>query len=75
VKDPFYKHMPAHFEMTFEELLAAKHPTTWIDFERGLLTESQALERFFSDGRTVDADRLKAMLVNTVCWCARVDGV
>lgn len=63
VKDPFYKHMPVHFDMTFQELLAAKHPTTWIDFEKGNLTEDQALAQFFADGREVDAKGLKGMLV------------
>lgn len=63
VKDPFYEHMPVHFDMTFKELLAAKHPTTWIDFEKGNLTEEQALNQFFADGRLVDGDGLRGMLV------------
>lgn len=63
VKDPFYQHMPVHFNMTFQELLAAKHPTTWIDFEKGNLTEEEALTQFFSDGRSVDGQSLKGMLV------------
>eukprot|EP00892_Ulva_mutabilis_P009783 jgi/Ulvmu1/7177/UM034_0086.1 len=63
VKDPFYEHMPVHFDMTFKELLAAKHPTTWIDFEKGHLTEEQALAQFFADGRIVDGEGLKGMLV------------
>lgn len=29
VTDPFFEHMPRFFEMTFKELLAAKHPTGW----------------------------------------------
>lgn len=27
VTDPFFEHMPRFFNMTFKELLAAKHPT------------------------------------------------
>lgn len=27
VTDPFFEHMPPFFDMTFKELLAAKHPT------------------------------------------------
>jgi hypothetical protein len=34
VRDPFFEHMPKHFGMTFKELLAAKHPSTWVQFER-----------------------------------------
>eukprot|EP00983_Pelagomonas_calceolata_P082701 1155994-Pelagomonas_calceolata.AAC.5 len=28
--DPFFQAMPAHFGMSFKELLAAKHPTAWV---------------------------------------------
>jgi hypothetical protein len=30
VLDPFYQEMPRFFGMTFEELLANKHPTAWV---------------------------------------------
>ena len=42
VKDPFFEHMPRHFGMTFKELLAEKHPTAWLEFERGGAEEVQA---------------------------------
>jgi FMN hydrolase / 5-amino-6-(5-phospho-D-ribitylamino)uracil phosphatase len=63
VKDPFYEHMPPHFGMTFKELLAAKHPTTWLEFERGDINEDVALSRFWADGRAVDGTALRNMLV------------
>lgn len=66
VKDPFFEHMPPHFGMTFKELLDAKHPTTWLEFERGDIGEEEALERFWADGRTVDAEALRRMMVRTV---------
>jgi FMN hydrolase / 5-amino-6-(5-phospho-D-ribitylamino)uracil phosphatase len=63
VKDPFYEHMPPHFGMTFKELLAAKHPTTWLEFERGDIGEEEALSRFWADGKAVDGNSLRRMLV------------
>ena len=35
VIDPFYEIMPAFFGMTFDEMMAAKHPTAWVEFEHG----------------------------------------
>lgn len=52
--DPFYEDMPRWFGMTLEELLAAKHPTAWIEFELGQLSEEEFLARFFADGRDYD---------------------
>jgi hypothetical protein len=49
--------------MTFKELLAAKHPTTWLEFERGDINEDVALSRFWADGRAVDGTALRNMLV------------
>ena len=69
VKDPFYEHMGLHFGMTFKELLAAKHPDTWILFEKGDIGEAEAMQNFFKDGREVDTDALKAMMV---CTSAKV---
>lgn len=64
VYDPFFKDMPRYFNMEFKELLAAKHPHAWVDFECGTLTEEQLLQSFFSNGRQVDGDALKAMMVS-----------
>lgn len=50
--------------MSFKELLAVKHPTAWVDFELGAISEQQMLQSFFSDGRPVDGEALKAMLVS-----------
>lgn len=53
VYDPFYREVPRFFEMSFEELLAAKHPTAWSRFESGEIDERAMLEGFFRDGRAV----------------------
>lgn len=65
--DPFYEHMPRHFGMTFRELLATKHPSTWITFEKGHCSHEEAMQEFFADGRQVDGDALKAMMVRPAC--------
>jgi FMN phosphatase YigB (HAD superfamily) len=48
--------------MSFQELLAAKHPTAWLDFERGALDESAFFASFFADGRAVDGPGLRAAM-------------
>ncbi|EFN54934.1 hypothetical protein CHLNCDRAFT_52708 [Chlorella variabilis] len=59
VYDPFYLDMPRFFGITFKELLAAKHPSAWIQFERDEISEEELLRIFFSDGREVDGAALK----------------
>ena len=54
VHDPFYDVVPAFFEMTLDELMAAKHPTAWVEFEHGKLDAGTFLDRFFADGRAFD---------------------
>ncbi|KAL0318129.1 UNVERIFIED_CONTAM: Flavin mononucleotide hydrolase 1, chloroplatic [Sesamum calycinum] len=39
VRDPFYHDVPAFFGMSMKELLECKHPTAWIEFEKGLINE------------------------------------
>lgn len=55
VHDPFAREMPAFFGMSLERLLDEKHPTAWVEFERGELDETTFLARFFADGRDFDA--------------------
>jgi len=54
VHDPFYDVVPAFFGMTLDELMAAKHPTAWVEFEHGKLDAGTFLDRFFADGRAFD---------------------
>ena len=55
--------MPSFFDMTFEELLAAKHPSAWMDFEKGLISQSQFYDTFFKDGRKFDCTGLETHMV------------
>ncbi|EFJ18467.1 hypothetical protein SELMODRAFT_112604 [Selaginella moellendorffii] len=63
VRDPFYKDVPAFFGLSMKELLEIKHPTAWIEFEKGLITEEQLKHRFFNDGRDFDLQGLKSCMV------------
>ncbi|KAG2498380.1 hypothetical protein HYH03_003639 [Edaphochlamys debaryana] len=63
VYDPFFNDMPAFFQMSFKELLAAKHPSAWVEFECGTIDEDELVAKFFADGRPVDAAALKEMMV------------
>lgn len=61
VYDPFAREMPAFFGMTLDELLEAKHPTAWLDFERDEITEQTFFEQFFPDeGPDFDPAEFKA---------------
>ncbi|CAH9129924.1 unnamed protein product [Cuscuta epithymum] len=59
VRDPFYHDVPAFFRMTMEELLESKHPTAWIEFEKGKISEAELERIFFKDGRSFDLEGLK----------------
>jgi len=54
VHDPFYVEMPKFFGMRFEDLLEAKHPSAWVEFELGMRSERDFLQSFFADGRNFD---------------------
>lgn len=60
VYDPFEVEVPRALGMTFAEVLAAKHPTAWVEFEHGDLTEAEFLPQFFADGRIFDHGALLA---------------
>lgn len=62
VYDPFYVEVPDFFGMTLEELIAAKHPSAWAEFERGAIDERELERRFFRDGRGYDHAGLRARM-------------
>ncbi|URD77050.1 haloacid dehalogenase-like hydrolase [Musa troglodytarum] len=64
VRDPFYNDVPAFFQMSMKELLAQKHPTAWVEFEKGLIDENELARKFFKDGRPLDLEDLGD---NSVC--------
>jgi FMN phosphatase YigB (HAD superfamily) len=72
VCEPFYEALPKHFEMTLEQLLEAKHPTAWVEFETGVITEDEYVQKFFRDERGVDKDALRDCLWHVYEW---IDGM
>ncbi|RDY01813.1 Flavin mononucleotide hydrolase 1, chloroplatic [Mucuna pruriens] len=56
VRDPFYQDVPAFFGMSLKELLDCKHPTAWLEFEKGLIDEMELARKFFKDGRNFDLE-------------------
>jgi HAD superfamily hydrolase (TIGR01509 family) len=72
VHDPFFEDMPAFFGMSFEEMLEAKHPNAWVEFELGKLSEEEFLPRFFADEREYDHAAFRAHVRGSYRW---LDGV
>ncbi len=68
VTEPFYSAMPQFFQMTLDELLQAKHPTAWVEFEKGQLSEAEYFTRFFRDGRAVDGEGLRQCVTDAYQW-------
>lgn len=68
VSDPFFEQMPEFFGLSLEELLAQKHPTAWVEFERGAIDEAQLAAKFFRDGRSFDLAAFKAHIAAGYRW-------
>lgn len=68
VVDPFYEDVPKALGMTLKELIEVKHPTSWVDFERGVIDEQQLRKRFFADGRDYPHEAMKAAMVEAYDW-------
>ena len=72
VHEPFHREIPAFFGLTLDELIAVKHPTAWLEFERGEIDEEEFLGRFFRDGRTFDRRAFKRAIADAYRW---IDGM
>eukprot|EP00026_Physarum_polycephalum_P018317 Phypoly_transcript_19859.p1 GENE.Phypoly_transcript_19859~~Phypoly_transcript_19859.p1 ORF type:complete len:205 (+),score=19.55 Phypoly_transcript_19859:51-665(+) len=46
IVDPFWKEVPKFFGLCMDELMKQKHPTTWVEFELGKISEQELFERF-----------------------------
>lgn len=68
VTEPFFETVPAFFGLSLEELLAAKDPNSWVDFESGTIDEATHAERFFTDRRAWDVEGLKAAMSAHYAW-------
>eukprot|EP00741_Cyanophora_paradoxa_P019129 tig00021126_g18470.t1 len=57
VYDPFYRDMHSFFGFeSLKDMMKEKHPTRWLEFERGHIDESKFLEDYFKDGRDYDKE-------------------
>jgi HAD superfamily hydrolase (TIGR01509 family) len=68
VRDPFFTHMAGFFDLSFEELLAQKHPTAWGEFELSRISEDELFARFFRDGRKFDGPAFKQHVRHAYAW-------
>ncbi|WMV31649.1 hypothetical protein MTR67_025034 [Solanum verrucosum] len=75
VRDPFYHDVPAFFRMSMKELLESKHPTSWIEFEKGLISEEELTRKFFKDGRSFDMEGLKNCMRRGYSYLEGVEGL
>src|SRR5689334_8549979 len=68
VSDPFFTHMAGFFGLSFDALLAQKHPSAWGKFELGRMSEEELLRSFFKDGRSFDGAAFKAHVATGYAW-------
>ena len=63
VYDPIEEEIPAFFDLSLKELYAKKHPTAWVDFELGELSEPRFYEIYFPDqNEAIDGRALRSVL-------------
>lgn len=72
VRDPFPDHLLAFFGMTLSDLARDRHPTAWVEFERGELTAAQYYQTMFADGRPVDGPAFERHICRGYAW---IDGM
>ncbi|CAL5224888.1 g7647 [Coccomyxa viridis] len=58
--------------MSLNELYGIKHPTAWVEFEKGDISEDVLVSKFFRDGRTFDSEGMKRMMMEA---CDYLDGM
>lgn len=75
VHDPFFEEMPSFFEMDFDAMLEAKHPTAWVEFELGRMDEQEFLDNFFSDRRHYDQDRFTSAVRQAYRWIPGTEAI
>ncbi|MSR61524.1 MAG: hypothetical protein EXS08_03625 [Planctomycetes bacterium] len=75
VYEPFHREMPAFFGLSFDELMAAKHPLAWVEFELGHLSEEGFLRTFFRDGRVFDHAAFKRVVIEAYRWLPGMDAL
>jgi len=72
VTNPFYREIPAFFGLTLSELRSSRHPTSWLEFERGEISEAEYLRRMFADERLFDSGAFLTEVRRAYRW---IDGM
>ncbi len=73
VHDPFFVEMPDFFSMSLDELLVVKHPSAWVEFERGERSEDDFLDVFFADGRDFDRQAFLGRVRASYRWLPGIE--
>ena len=68
VHNPFYQEILAFFGMSHQELLRVKHPTSWVEFERGEISQAEYLRRKFADERLYASEAFLAAVKEAYRW-------
>ncbi|HEY6346006.1 MAG TPA: HAD-IA family hydrolase [Bryobacteraceae bacterium] len=68
VYNPFFREIPAFFGLTHAEFLRRRHPTSWIEFETGRISEAEYLSRFFADDTLFDMDAFRNCVAKAYRW-------
>ena len=75
VRDPFPEVISGFFGMTLEQLLQAKHPSAWVEFERGERTHASFMGNFFADGRPFDHAAFERAVCGAYEWIPGMEGI
>jgi hypothetical protein len=59
--------------LSMKELLVLKHPTAWMEFESGQVTEEELMKNFFLDGRDIDIEGLKDCMIRGYSYLEGVE--
>lgn len=63
VYDPIAEEIPQFFDLSITELYRRNHPTAWVEFEKGTLSESTFYEIYFPQRpKPIDGRRLRQIL-------------
>lgn len=75
VVEPFFTAVPQALGMSLRELLDAKHPTAWLEFERGEIDEETFASRFFADGRAYPHAAMREAMVQAYDYLPGVEAL
>ncbi len=73
VYNPFNREVPEFFGLSQDQLIQAKDPTAWPEFERGWIDEAEYFRRYFRDRRSFDQDQLRLVIKNAYDWLDGAD--